>query len=267
MPTFHFPASSLREVAEPMFRKALANGIAVDTAHVLVFDSSPWRHFFDDAQLWLSPLEQQRACRFHKAEHRETYVLAHALWRLAIATVLEREVTAVGLATSPSGQPLLPDTPYATSLSHSGSYVAIALARARCVGVDIEQAPPRPGLHALVSVLCAPSEAQAIEALPVELRDEALLHVWTRKEALLKAFGVGLREAPNSIAADAGRLIDPPPTAPQASACLIHALPLPDSLSGALAAPATVTRLAVHVLPSPGDRATLSPTISSLVIP
>ncbi|WP_199099906.1 4'-phosphopantetheinyl transferase superfamily protein [Dyella sp. ASV21] len=246
--------TSFREAAEHALHATRAGTIEDAHAHVLVFDAVPWRLHQEAALHLLSPLEQQRAGRFRLAEHRDTYVLAHAFWRLAIAMALARDVRSVGLVISASGQPQLPGIGYATSLSHSGTHIAIALARAACVGVDIEQAPPRQGLYSLVSVLCTPHEARAIEALAEDERDAALLALWTRKEALLKAFGIGLREAPTGIAADPGRLIAPPLSAVDAYACLIHPLALPTGLTGALAAPAAIQHVVVHRLPTPSDR-------------
>lgn len=217
-------------------------------ARVVVFDSAAWTSLCADAEALLDSYERERARRFHRAHDRDTYVIAHACWRVVLGAALKMDPASVPLTSSASGQPQLPDTAYATSLSHSDSHVAIALARAKTVGVDIERSPPRNTLHGLVDALCAPSEAAAIETLPVPARTEALLALWTRKEALLKAFGIGLREAPTSIVADADRVIQPPASAPDAPACRVSQLDLPPQLVGALATPASITRHSVHWL-------------------
>ena len=165
--------------------------------------------------------------------------------------MLNLDTADVPLNSTSNGQPQLPGTGYATSLSHSGDQVAIAIGRALAIGVDIEQSPPRAGLRDLAAMLCTPDEAAALAQLPHFQREPALLALWTRKEALLKAFGVGLREAPASIAVDVGQLIAPPPSAPDAPACRVHALALAPGLVGALAAPASITDIAVHWPPPP----------------
>src|SRR5215469_4283215 len=67
-------------------KESLAN----DTALVLLFDATPWWRFHDEALPLLSPAEGERSRRFRHARHRDTYVLAHALWRHALGAVLRQ---------------------------------------------------------------------------------------------------------------------------------------------------------------------------------
>jgi 4'-phosphopantetheinyl transferase len=113
--------------------------------------------------------------------------------------------------------------------------VAMAIARGAAIGVDIEGFPPRTNLHDIASVLCAPAEAVAMATLDGEARTRALLELWTRKEALLKAFGVGLRVAPATIEAVIGVPIPAPADTPEAAACHLFPLAMPVGWLGALA--------------------------------
>jgi 4'-phosphopantetheinyl transferase len=220
-------------------------------ARVVLFDSARWLYGCAEANALLCPREHKRAQRFHHRHHHDTYVLAHACWRVVLGAVLGVDARDVPLVNAASGQPMLPGTSYATSLSHSGTHVAIAIAMDQTVGVDIERSPPRNGLQGLVDVLCSPSEATAINALPLVARGPALLAMWTRKEALLKAFGVGLRETPTAIVADTTLVIEPPPSAAGAPACRVRPLDLPQHLVGALATPVSVTTHSLHWLNPP----------------
>ncbi|MHA6203844.1 4'-phosphopantetheinyl transferase family protein [Dyella soli] len=215
-------------------------------ASVLLFDSTPWRFRRADAYALLDTRERERALRFHYPHDRDTYVLAHAFWRVVLGIVLDTDAANVSLTSTAAGQPCLPHVPHATSLSHSGSHVAIAVGIARTLGIDIEQSPPHIALHGIAQILCSPAEAAALEAMPAAAREHALLSLWTRKEALLKAFGIGLRESPSAIRADIGVGVDPPASVDDAPTCLVHQLDLPETLVGALAAPLSVTRLSLH---------------------
>ena len=217
-------------------------------ARVVLFDSAPWVSHCANAEGLLDARERERAQRFRHGHDRDTYVLAHAAWRVVLGVSLGMDAASVPLTSTPNGQPLLPNTPYATSLSHSNSHVAIAIAKAQTVGVDIERFPPRNPMHGLMDVICAAAEAAVIEALPEAARTPALLRLWTRKEALLKAFGVGLREAPSAIVADIDHAIAPPASASGAPECRVYQLDLPSQLVGALAAPVCVTRHSLHWL-------------------
>ena len=215
-------------------------------AGVLVFDSSLWLAHVAQAAGWLGAEERQRADRFRFERDYATYVLAHAVWRLALAGWLERTPAAVPLLRAPSGQPLLPGTGWATSLSHSASRVAIAAARAGMLGVDIERSPSPRRLDDLASTICTPMEAETVRQLPLAEREQALLVLWTRKEALLKATGTGLSVDPATFAVMPGSAAGLPQAAH--APCRLVDLALPEGLVGALALPWALDRYGVHLL-------------------
>jgi len=228
-------------------------------AQVIVFDSTPWCSCREEAFHLLSHAERERANRFRHAHHRDTYVLAHAVWRLALAEALGVAPGEFVLASEPSGRPFIPGTDLATSLSHSNSHVAIALAHAPCIGVDIERTPARFAWHDLARMVCTPAESATLQDLEPEARSNALLALWTRKEALLKAFGLGLRESPSGMDVDAGVAIAAPLAAAYFPACVVHPLPASPDFVGALAAPASITAFHWHCL----SAATLPDGLSS----
>jgi 4'-phosphopantetheinyl transferase len=220
-------------------------------ACVVVFDSGPWRRHGEDALALLDERERERAARFRHADDRDTYVLAHAMWRYALGRILGLAADLVPFAYTPNGQPILPGTAYATSLSHSGQHVAFGMTKAAAMGVDLERFPPRARLNDLVGVLCSPSEAADLAAIPADAREASLLQLWTRKEALLKAFGVGLSESLPGISVNTTDAISPPSSASHAPPCRVHSLQLPVELVGAWAAPVNISRCSLYVLDAP----------------
>jgi 4'-phosphopantetheinyl transferase len=76
-----------------------------------------------------------------------------------------------------------------TSVTHGGEWVAVAVTALAPVGVDIERRDR--DLRPLVAQVLAPLERAVLAAAPD--RRSALLTYWTRKEAILKATGDGLR--------------------------------------------------------------------------
>ncbi len=222
-----------------------------DETNVLLFDSTPWRHRRADAYALLSVRERERALRFVQPHDRDTYVLAHAFWRLALGHVLDTDAASVAFTITEAGKPLLPGNAHATSLSHTGSHVAVAIGMTATLGIDIEQSAPRTPLRDVARIVCSAAEMLALDALPAHSREFALLELWTRKEALLKAFGTGLREPPSSVQADIGVDIAPPASAGDVPPCRVHPIDLPTGLVGAIAAPASMTRVSLHLLASP----------------
>ncbi|WP_250627212.1 4'-phosphopantetheinyl transferase family protein [Pinirhizobacter soli] len=209
-------------------------------ALVLLASATDFTGEFNAARMMLDDSERARAGRFRFARDADTYLVAHALWRSALSLALGTHH--VPLTFSEAGQPMLPGTGLATSLSHTGHFIAIAIAMAATVGLDIERDPPRRKLQALAPSICTPREHAAVMALAIDTREDALLALWTRKEALLKAYGTGLRMDPATIDADGGIELAHPGHA----TLRIHALDTGPSLKGALAAPLhldTVTTL------------------------
>jgi 4'-phosphopantetheinyl transferase len=78
------------------------------------------------------------------------------------------------------------------SVSRSDDCCLIALTKIGPVGVDVERVVPRTRLDEIVANRFAPAEAAAILRLGGEQRLRAFYNCWTRKEAYLKARGVGL---------------------------------------------------------------------------
>jgi 4'-phosphopantetheinyl transferase len=220
----------------------------IDQASVLVFDSIRWTAHAAAAERLLDAVERERAARFRFDHDRSAYLLAHAMWRVALGVCLQREAAAVPLLSSPSGQPRLPGTSLATSLSHSGSWVAIAIGGSATLGVDIERSPARFALDDLLTMICTPPEAIEVRKLSAPAREQALLKLWTRKEALLKAFGTGLSEqAPAMLSARPGESVMPPP-ATGFPPCDVRDFCLPEGLVGALAMPVTTRHWRLHLL-------------------
>ena len=205
-----------------------------------MLDSAGWTDTSDTALALLTAGERDRAGRFRFAQDRSTYVLAHACWRVILGRVLGVPADAVPLRIALAGQPTLPGTGFATSLSHSGSWVAIAIACASTVGLDIETSPARATLGQLAGSICTQAEIAALEKLSATDREPAMLALWTRKEALLKAFGCGLRTEPSSVSASPDEPLEPPLYAPVRTPCCVRNFDLPAPLVGALATPSAV---------------------------
>jgi 4'-phosphopantetheinyl transferase len=219
-----------------------------DTVCVVLFDSAAWTGYTVTAHDLLDAGECMRASRFRFEPDRVRYVLAHAVWRTTLGLCLGLDAAKVPLVCTQAGQPQLPGTHLSTSLSHSGRWVAIAICAATIVGIDIERSPSRIALDELIPTMCTPGEVAILTSLPASAREPALMELWTRKEALLKAFGVGLIADPSLLGALTTDPVMPPPSAPGQPPCRVRNLHLPAGLVGALAAPEPVGIPYFHLL-------------------
>lgn len=219
-----------------------------DQASVLVFDARSLAGDLRAASALLDRRERLRAGRFRFSRDRDTYTLAHGVWRVALGECLGLAADEVPLATTADGQPRLAGTAFSTSLSHSGTLVALTVCPAATVGVDIESYPARIDLDALMPTFCTRGEIAELRELREDERRRALLELWTRKEALLKAFGVGLLTDPATTPAPSSHLLLPPDNATHYPPCRTRNLPSNTTWIGAVAAPSAVRDVRLHVL-------------------
>lgn len=96
------------------------------------------------------------------------------------------------------------DTPISFSLSHSGSYAAIAVVEGDArIGVDVEAVRPRGRIELLAARVLNDEEHAAWLELDDDARLRSFLRTWTAKEAYLKALGIGiatrLRDVPARV--------------------------------------------------------------------
>lgn len=132
---------------------------------------------------WLSASERARVDTLRHAGRRDHYLAGHWLARVLLARVFGGPVSAWSLNERRSLPPRVAgheDTHF-VSLSHSGEWVAAAVADAR-VGIDIEQRG-RVLDASIAPLLLEPDESPG----PVDA--DVLLQRWVAKEAALKRMG------------------------------------------------------------------------------
>lgn len=148
------------------------------------------------AEALLAPGEAERASRFRHEPSRRIFVVARAVLRRIVGAYLDIEPVDARFASSAGGKPYLasPDVGRCLqfNLSHSGEWAVYAFALHWPVGIDVEWIRPTPDLLDIARRFFAASEYEALTSLEGAARLESFFACWTRKEAYLKARGVGL---------------------------------------------------------------------------
>ncbi len=155
----------------------------------------------------LRPDEIDRANRISWPAARHHFIWGRAILRQLLGVCLNVEPITVSIGYAPRGKPyLLPahaggDLRFNLSHSHSPvrSLVAIAVARGRDLGVDIEWISHALDWSAMANRIFSGSELKALRALARPLQRQAFFNGWTRKEAYLKATGDGLSDPLSAI--------------------------------------------------------------------
>lgn len=146
----------------------------------------------------VTPDELARAARFHFAADRRRWLHSRVLLRTGLGAVLACAPGEVPLEVAPGGKPFVPGGPQ-FNLSHSGSFAALIIGDARPVGVDVEAAGRQADVLRIAERFFVRHECDALHAASDAERDPLFLRLWTAKEALMKATGLGMRLPPDRI--------------------------------------------------------------------
>jgi 4'-phosphopantetheinyl transferase len=147
----------------------------------------------------LSREETRRASTYRFAKDRREFVVTRAVLRQILADYTDQPAAALCFDSSSSGKPVLrgrQDLHF--SVSHSSDLALFAVAR-KPVGIDVEHRHSGMLWQTAVAHYLSPREQSYVQALPVAARTVALYRCWTRKEAVLKAFGTGLLYPPQQV--------------------------------------------------------------------
>lgn len=140
--------------------------------------------------------ERSRAERFLQPQHRQRFIVGRGILRLLLASYLDVRPTELKFVYGSHGKPAVTisgDRPaIAFNLSHSHDLGLYAISTNRAIGVDLEQLRPIANVEQLADRFFSNQEAAFLATLPPERRSSAFLHLWTGKEAYLKATGEGL---------------------------------------------------------------------------
>ena len=152
----------------------------------------------------LSSDELGRAKRFRSAVHRDWFIACRVALRLVLGARLAMRPGRLRFRYGPSGKPELGSVPTGIrfNVSHTHGRALIAVASRFDIGVDIEREAPVPDWKGLSALVFSDQERRAL----AEAGDKpgAFLRVWTRKEAVLKALGIGLSGSPADLTVSLG---------------------------------------------------------------
>jgi 4'-phosphopantetheinyl transferase len=181
---------------------------------VQLLSSKEWEQVGDEIHVWhaaldreekvlaelestLSLEERARADRFHFVNDRNRFVVARGLLRELLGRYLQQAPAGLEFSYGEHGKPALSggnaSSGLCFNLSHSSGLVVYAIARERNLGIDVERVRAESAGEDIAQRYFSAREVNDLRMLPPEARVEGFFHCWTRKEAYLKATGMGLQ--------------------------------------------------------------------------
>lgn len=141
-------------------------------------------------QALISPVEQASAKMFVKEADQRKYSASRAIMRDILSRYLRVMPRDIEFIFNDHGKPFVKNNPLQFNVSNSGDYFLMGLTRDALIGVDIERVREHQDYLALAKRFFTQAEFVAIQSAgdPVA----AFYRCWTRKEAFVKAMGLGL---------------------------------------------------------------------------
>ncbi|HEY8941503.1 MAG TPA: 4'-phosphopantetheinyl transferase superfamily protein [Cellvibrio sp.] len=144
----------------------------------------------EQALLLMSDDERERAQKFIRG--KEEYIASRWLLRKVLGQYLQQAPASLVFNRSEKGKPYIANNPLKFNLSHSGHWALLALAQEMELGVDIEQVRNSRDLLGIAENYYHPDEYAQLRQRHGDEQLRFFYQLWTLKEALLKAMGVGI---------------------------------------------------------------------------
>lgn len=140
----------------------------------------------------LNAEEKLRANSYKLKVVRDRFVIGRATLRMILGKYLGAAANQVPISYGSNGRPELSDLSLNFNLTHSNRLAALAVSQVPVLGVDIEEIRFVEAADRIVKTHFSDEEAREYFSLEPASREVAFLRAFTRKEAALKAYGIGL---------------------------------------------------------------------------
>jgi 4'-phosphopantetheinyl transferase len=178
----------------PWEESAHAPVLTPGVAHIWLMDLSPGQAALEHYASFLSQPETERAFRFRFEKDRNAFMVGRGLLRRLLGDYVKADPASLSFSYNRFGKPLLeqhnPDLHF--NLSHSHGFAVLGFVLKAELGVDIEKIRPDFATREIAERFFAPDEVAVLTSLPPEQQADAFFRCWTRKEAFIKAHGIGL---------------------------------------------------------------------------
>lgn len=171
---------------------------ALDTTHCILNETriDLWqfslKNELPNATQILNAEERARTEQFYFSRHQRRFSTGRATLRIILARYLNTSPERLEFSYNAQGKPTVIN--FANlhfNLSHSGDLALLAIGKRFPMGVDIEKYSARP-YEGIAKSLFSEQELEEFSKIPLALKPAVFFHIWSQKEAFIKACGLGL---------------------------------------------------------------------------
>lgn len=176
-------------------------GLGAQDVHIHFLDIRRFTaHHYTDAERIMSSAERERTQKFVRG--KESYIASRWLLRAVLARYTNLPPEVVEFLRTDKGKPYLPRSDIHFSLSHSGNWALLAVAKVEPIGIDIEAVSATRDLIGIAESYYHPHEFAQLQTLADSAQHDYFYRLWTLKEAFFKAIGTGISAGLEKIAFD-----------------------------------------------------------------
>jgi 4'-phosphopantetheinyl transferase len=146
---------------------------------------------YEELIRYISAEERIRAEKFRFDDDRNTFIASHAILRLILSKKLGINPRDILFDKDANTKPVLHNSELGFNVTHTRDAFALAVSDSGYVGIDIEEVNRKVDFKSIIDSHFSRREQDFITEKENETAERFFL-LWTRKEALLKAFGVGV---------------------------------------------------------------------------
>ncbi|PKN89222.1 MAG: hypothetical protein CVU51_01225 [Deltaproteobacteria bacterium HGW-Deltaproteobacteria-1] len=171
--------------------------------HIWIVDLDQWNLSCLEAVQTLPETEAKKAGRFRFETHRNRYIKGHFMLRSLIGMYLDIDFYDQEFHANRYGKPAMQtfheNNSIHFNISNSENIYVCAFREKGEIGIDIERIHDLPDMDQIVERFFSFDEKKVFRSLQEQNRKHTFFRYWTRKEALLKAMGVGLSFPLNQV--------------------------------------------------------------------
>jgi 4'-phosphopantetheinyl transferase len=160
--------------------------------HAWMFDLDSQHQVSLNWEKLLSEQESERAKGYRFEQGRLRFVTRRGILRLLLGEYTGMEPARIVFQTNPYGKLSLGSNPLKFNLSSRQNRAVYVIALGMEMGVDIERVRPLEEGERIVENWFSPDEQAGFATLTPEMQIDAFFHIWTQKEAFIKAHGEGM---------------------------------------------------------------------------
>ena len=173
------------------------------TNRVFIFTVNLTSYINNISRCWecLSVKEKIQANKYYTKSLSDKYIMSHGILRQILSYYTNQYPQDIQFTHNEYGKPFLKNSNIHFNMSHSHNLVSYIVASNYRVGIDIELHDNNLNVQELASLVLTSAESQHLSGMKSKEKLELFYHLWTKKEALIKANGQGLSYPINTIEA------------------------------------------------------------------